>query len=99
MIRGQFTTGLFLGQGSVIKPVEIIPTKGMYNMFSCPLFFRVLKLLRKEKSENTKQIKNKIENILREEKEIMNRWKEYLEQLLNVKFERQIDDEKEDIME
>ena len=64
------------------------------------LFFRVLKSLRKEKSENAKQIKNKDGDILREEKEIMNRWKEYFEELLNVKCERQMgDDEEEDIME
>ena len=60
------------------------------------LFFRILKSLRKEKSENTKQIKNKAGDILREEKEIMNRWKEYFEELLNVKCERQTGDEEED---
>ena len=36
-------------------------------------FFRILKSLQKEKSGNTKQIKNKTGDILREEKEIMNR--------------------------
>jgi len=64
------------------------------------LFFGVLRLLRKKKSENTKQIKNEKGDILREEKEIMNRWKEYFEELLNVKCERHMrDDEEEDIKE
>ena len=39
------------------------------------------------------------ENILREEKEIMNRWKEYFEELLNVKWERQMGDDEDDIKE
>ena len=59
------------------------------------LFFGVLKLLRKEKSGNTKQIKNKTGDILREEKEIMDKWKEYFEELLNVKCERQTGDDEE----
>ena len=61
------------------------------------LLFKVLKSLRKETSKNTKQTKNKKGDILRKEKEIMNRWKEYFEELLNVKCERQVgDDEEED---
>ena len=37
---------------------------------------------------------------MREERETMNRWKEYFEELLNVKCERQIgDDEEGDIKE
>ena len=45
------------------------------------LFFRVLKTLRKEKSEITKQVKSKKGDLPREKKEIMNRWKEYFEEL------------------
>ena len=64
------------------------------------LCFRVLKSLRKEKSVNSKQVKNTTGDILREEKEIMNRWKEYFQELLNVKCERHMgDDEDEDIKE
>jgi len=64
------------------------------------LFFREFKSLLKEKSENTKQIKNKKGDILREEKEIVSEWREYFKELLNVKCERQIgDDEKDDIKE
>ena len=62
------------------------------------LLFRVLKSLRKEKSENTKQIRNKDGDILREQKQNMHRWKEYFDELLNVKCERQMgDNDEEDI--
>ena len=50
--------------------------------------------------KNTKQIKNKNGDFLREKKKIMNRWKEYFEELLNVKCERQIgNDEEENVQE
>ena len=45
------------------------------------LFFRVFRTSQKEKAVNAKQIKK---DLLREEKEIMDRWKEYCEELVNV---------------
>ena len=64
------------------------------------LFPVVLTSLRRDKSRNTKQIKNEKEDILREEKEIMNKWKQYFEEPWNVKCERQAgDDEEKDIGE
>ena len=61
------------------------------------LSFGVLKPLRKKKTGNTKQTKNKKGDILIEDKEIMDQWKENFEERLNVKCERQAgDDEEED---
>ena len=45
------------------------------------LFFSVIKTLRRENIDNTKQIKYKKGDIVRKEKEIMDRWKEYFEKL------------------
>ena len=45
------------------------------------LFFRVLKTLRREKTGNIKQIKNKKGDVSREEKEMTNTWQEYFEEL------------------
>ena len=44
------------------------------------MFFGVLKSLRKEKSENMKQINNKDGDIVGEDKDIMTRWNEYFEE-------------------
>ena len=64
------------------------------------LFLRILKSLQRDKSGNTKQVKIKKGDILRKEKEILDRWKEYFEELLNVKCERQTGDyEEQDINE
>lgn len=47
------------------------------------LFFRVLKTLRKGRPSNTMQVKSKKGIMLREEAEIMERWREYFSELLN----------------
>ncbi|KAK4876570.1 hypothetical protein RN001_009076 [Aquatica leii] len=47
------------------------------------LFYRVLKTLRKRKQQSLRQIKSKDNKILTDEKEIMERWKEYFQELLN----------------
>lgn len=47
------------------------------------LFYRVLKSLRKGKHHNLNQVKAKDNTIITEEKEIMERWKEYFRELLN----------------
>jgi len=74
-------------KNKVVKKIE------KDNKENLKLFFRALISLRREKSGNTKQIKNKTGYILRDEKEIVDRWKEYFEELLNVKCERQMGDD------
>lgn len=53
------------------------------------LFYNVIKNQRKEKEPQLKQIKDKKGNILREEGQIMSRWQEYFEELLEVGRDRQ----------
>ena len=54
------------------------------------LFYRVLKTARMGKQDNLRQIKNKRGIIQRGEKEIMERWREYFQELLNVENTVQI---------
>ena len=51
------------------------------------LFYRTLKSIRKEKTEVNEYIKSKKGEILTENKEIMDRWKEHFEELLNASEE------------
>ena len=57
------------------------------------LFYRVLKTLRKGKREQNSKVKDKGGKILTDEKEIMSRWKEYFQGLLNI--EKDEDDKTE----
>jgi Reverse transcriptase (RNA-dependent DNA polymerase)/Endonuclease-reverse transcriptase len=63
------------------------------------LFFRVIKTLRKQKISNALQIKNKQGDIKRGDKEIMDRWREYFEELLNVENTQEVDEIDEDILD
>uniref|UniRef100_A0A1Y1M0F5 Reverse transcriptase domain-containing protein n=2 Tax=Photinus pyralis TaxID=7054 RepID=A0A1Y1M0F5_PHOPY len=48
------------------------------------LFYKVLKNLRKDKHHTLKYVKAKDDSVLTEEKAIIERWKEYFEELLNL---------------
>lgn len=63
------------------------------------LFFRVIKSMRGEKRVNSRAIKNEEGDILTEEVEIMNRWKEYFQKLLNTQVETQQENEEDQVSE
>lgn len=61
------------------------------------LFYKVLKTIRNDKKSNSKYIKSKEGKLLEQDKEIMARWKEYFEDMLNTeKAVQRIDADEEE---